>query len=203
MKPMANQYFENTPSVEHEVKNFNFTLRKHNLDFMSDSGVFSRQTIDYGSRVLIEAIDFQNIPNGNILDVGCGYGPIGLALAKEQTKRDVTMVDVNLRALDLAKKNADNNQIKNVEIFESDTYDKVSGKYALIVSNPPVRAGKKVVNSILADSKDYLEPNGELWIVLQKKQGAPSAKKLMDETFGNVEVVTRDKGYYILKSKLI
>ncbi|GEO64193.1 class I SAM-dependent methyltransferase [Companilactobacillus nantensis] len=200
---MANQYFENDPNLEHEVKNFNFTLRGHGLDFTSDSGVFSRQTIDYGSRVLIDAIDFQNVPNGNILDVGCGYGPIGLALAKDQPKRQVTMVDVNLRALGLAKQNANNNQINNVEIFESDTYKAVSGKYAMIVSNPPVRAGKEVVTSILADSKDYLEPNGELWIVLQKKQGAPSAKKLMDQTFGNVEVVTRDKGYYILKSKLI
>ncbi|MBL3531253.1 class I SAM-dependent methyltransferase [Companilactobacillus zhachilii] len=200
---MANQYFENDPNLEHEVKNFNFILRNHSLDFTSDSGVFSRQTIDYGSRVLIDAIDFQNVPNGNILDVGCGYGPIGLALAKDQPKRQVTMVDVNLRALGLAKQNAENNQVNNVDIFESDTYKTVEGKYALIVSNPPVRAGKSVVTSILADSKDYLEPNGELWIVLQKKQGAPSAKKLMDQTFGNVEVVTRDKGYYILRSKLI
>lgn len=200
---MANQYFENDPNLEHEVKNFNFILRNHSLDFTSDSGVFSRQTIDYGSRVLIDAIDFQNVPNGNILDVGCGYGPIGLALAKDQPKRQVTMVDVNLRALGLAKQNAENNQVNNVDIFESDTYKTVEGKYALIVSNPPVRAGKSVVTSILADSKDYLEPNSELWIVLQKKQGAPSAKKLMDQTFGNVEVVTRDKGYYILRSKLI
>lgn len=200
---MANQYFENDPNLEHEVKNFNFILRNHSLDFTSDSGVFSRQTIDYGSRVLIDAIDFQNVPNGNILDVGCGYGPIGLALAQDQPKRQVTMVDVNLRALGLAKQNAENNQVNNVDIFESDTYKTVEGKYALIVSNPPVRAGKSVVTSILADSKDYLEPNGELWIVLQKKQGAPSAKKLMDQTFGNVEVVTRDKGYYILRSKLI
>lgn len=200
---MANQYFENDPDLEHELKKFDFTLRKHNLNFISDSGVFSRQTIDYGSRVLIEAIDFSNVPAGNILDVGCGYGPIGLALAKEQKTRQTTMVDVNLRALKLAKQNANDNKIDNVEIFESDVYQNVTGKYALIVSNPPVRAGKNVVTAILAESKDYLEPNGELWIVLQKKQGAPSAKKLMDQTFGNVEVVTRDKGYYILKSKLI
>lgn len=200
---MANQYFENDPDLEHELKKFDFTLRKHNLNFISDSGVFSRQTIDYGSRVLIEAVDFSNIPAGNILDVGCGYGPIGLALAKEQKTRQTTMVDVNLRALKLAKQNAADNNIDNVEIVESDVYQNVSNKYALIVSNPPVRAGKNVVTAILAESKDYLEPNGELWIVLQKKQGAPSAKKLMDKTFGNVEVVTRDKGYYILKSKLI
>ncbi|KRN99224.1 class I SAM-dependent methyltransferase [Companilactobacillus kimchiensis] len=200
---MANQYFENTPDLEHELKKFDFTLRNHNLNFISDSGVFSRQTIDFGSRVLIEAIDFANIPAGNILDVGCGYGPIGLALAKEQTDRQVTMVDVNLRALDLAKQNAEDNNVTNVDIFESDVYKSVEDKYALIVSNPPVRAGKDVVTAILAESKDHLTENGELWIVLQKKQGAPSAKKLMDKTFGNVEIVTRDKGYYILKSKLI
>lgn len=200
---MANQYFENEPDLEHELKKFDFTLRKHNLNFISDAGVFSRQTIDFGSRVLIDAIDFSNVPAGDILDVGCGYGPIGLALAKEQTTRKVTMVDVNLRALDLAKQNAQNNKIKNVDIFESDVYKNVTGKYALVVSNPPVRAGKEVVNAILAESKEYLAENGELWIVLQKKQGAPSAKKLMDQTFGNVEIVTRDKGYYILKSKMI
>jgi len=200
---MANQYFENTPDLEHELKKFDFTLRNHNLNFISDTGVFSRQTIDYGSRVLIEAIDFQNIPEGNILDVGCGYGPIGMALAKDQQSRKVTMVDVNLRALDLAKQNAKDNNISNVDIFESDVYKNVEEKYALVVSNPPVRAGKEVVTAILEESKKYLLSNGELWIVLQKKQGAPSAKKLMDKTFGNVEVVTRDKGYYILKSKLI
>lgn len=200
---MANQYFDNTPDLEHELKKFDFTLRNHNLKFISDSGVFSRQTVDYGSRVLIEAIDFQSIPEGNILDVGCGYGPIGLALAKEQKARQVTMVDVNLRALDLAKQNAANNSIENVDIFESDVYKAVDKKYALIVSNPPVRAGKNVVTAILEESKNYLLNSGELWIVLQKKQGAPSAKKLMEKTFGNVEIVVRDKGYYILKSKLI
>lgn len=200
---MSNQYFDNTPDLEHELKKFDFTLRNHNLKFISDSGVFSRQTIDYGSRVLIEAIDFQSIPEGDILDVGCGYGPIGLALAKEQKSRQVTMVDVNLRALDLAKQNAANNSIENVDIFESDVYKDVDKKYALIVSNPPVRAGKNVVTAILEESKNYLLNSGELWIVLQKKQGAPSAKKLMEKTFGNVEIVVRDKGYYILKSKLI
>jgi len=200
---MANQYFENTPDLEHDLKKFDFTLRNNNISFVSDSGVFSRQTVDYGSRVLIEAIDFQNIPSGNILDVGCGYGPIGLSLAKEQKTCQVTMVDVNLRALELAKQNTANNGLTNINIFESDVYKAVEGKFALIVSNPPVRAGKDVVTAILEQSKNYLEQNGELWIVLQKKQGAPSAKKLMDKTFGNVEVVTRDKGYYILKSKLI
>lgn len=199
---MANQYFENSTDLGHELKNFNFTLRGNNLSFTSDSGVFSRQTIDFGSRVLIESINFDEIPEGNILDVGCGYGPIGLSLAKEQNYRQVVMADVNLRALDLARENAKANNIKNVDILESDVYENIKDKYALIVSNPPVRAGKKVVTDILKNSIEHLDSNGELWIVLQKKQGAPSAKKLMKETFGNVEVVTRDKGYYILKSCL-
>ncbi|WP_125707124.1 class I SAM-dependent methyltransferase [Companilactobacillus zhongbaensis] len=200
---MANQYFENSSDLEHELKTFDFTLRGHNLKFTSDSGVFSRQTIDFGSRVLIEAIDFSNVPNGDILDVGCGYGPIGLSLAKDQTTRKVTMTDVNLRALDLAKKNAKTNKIDNVDIFESNMYENVSDQYALVVSNPPIRAGKEVVSGIIHDASEHLLPSGEVWIVIQKKQGAPSAKKLMKETYGNVEVVTREKGYYILKSKLL
>ncbi|MQS89349.1 class I SAM-dependent methyltransferase [Companilactobacillus mishanensis] len=199
---MANQYFENQENLEHELKTFDFDLKGNNLKFTSDSGVFSRQTIDYGSRVLIDAIDFSNVPQGNILDVGCGYGPIGLSLAKNQPKRQVVMTDVNLRAMDLAKKNADANKITNATIFESDAYENIDEQFALIVSNPPVRAGKSVVSSIIAEAKNYLVPNGELWIVLQKKQGAPSAKKLMHLTYENVEVVTRDKGYYILRSKL-
>ena len=198
---MANQYFENSADLEHELKTFDFTLKGNNLKFTSDSGVFSRQTIDFGSRVLIEAIDFSNVPQGNILDVGCGYGPIGLALAKNQSTRQVTMIDVNLRALDLAKKNAQANNIENVEIFESNVYEQISDKYALVVSNPPIRAGKDVVSGIIAKAQEHLLDNGELWIVIQKKQGAPSAKKLMKDTYGNVDVVTRDKGYYILRSK--
>lgn len=198
---MTNQYFENSTDLEHELKNFDFTLRNNNFTFTSDSGVFSRQTVDYGSRVLIEAIDFQNIPQGNILDVGCGYGPIGLSLAKDQKTRQVDMTDVNLRAMNLAKENAKNNYVKNVNIFESSVYEQVTDKYALIVSNPPIRAGKDVVSGIIAQAGDHLLENGEVWIVIQKKQGAPSAKKLMKKVYGNVEVVTRDKGYYILRSK--
>lgn len=200
---MANQYFENSDALEHELKNFDFTLKGHNLKFTSDSGVFSRQTIDFGSRVLIDAVDFSSVPQGNILDVGCGYGPIGLALAKDQPTRQITMTDVNLRALELAKKNAQKNEITNVNIFESNAYENITDKYALIVSNPPIRAGKEVVSNIIAQAKDHLENNGEVWIVIQKKQGEPSARKLMKTTYQNCEVVTRDKGYYILRSKLM
>ncbi|WP_129045315.1 class I SAM-dependent methyltransferase [Companilactobacillus metriopterae] len=196
---MSNQYFENS-NLEHEYKEFTFDLRGNSFKFTSDSGVFSRQTVDYGSRVLIDSIDFTEVPDGDILDVGCGYGPIGLALAKDQTDRKVVMSDVNLRAMELAQKNADDNQVNNIEIIESSVYDAITGSYAVVVSNPPIRAGKNIVSEIISGAKDHLLENGHLYIVIQKKQGAPSAKKLMKETYGNVEIVKKDKGYYILRS---
>ena len=138
---------------------------------------------------------------GDILDVGCGYGPIGLSLAKEATERTVEMVDVNERALGLAKQNASNNRINNAKIHPSDIYQQVEGdSYAAILSNPPIRAGKKVVHEILTGSFARLKPQGTLTIVIQKKQGAPSAKEKMRETFGNAEVITKDKGYWIIQS---
>lgn len=161
---------------------------------------FSRDTVDFGSRVLIEAFSDVDLPKGDILDVGCGYGPIGLSLA-DATKRCVHMVDVNERAMALAKENAALNKIENIEVYESSVYDSVSKKdFAAVVSNPPIRAGKKIVHGIIEGAKEHLQSNGTLTIVIQKKQGAPSAKKKMEEVFGQVETVTTSKGYYIFKS---
>src|SRR5699024_2076257 len=116
-------------------------------------------------------------------------------------QREVEMVDVNERALALAQKNADQNQIENVDVHLSNIYENVHQKqYAAIISNPPIRAGKKVVHTILADSYDLLLPGGTLTVVIQKKQGAPSAQKKMQEVFGNAEILKKDKGYYIIQS---
>ena len=132
--------------------------------------------------------------------MGCGYGPIGLSLAYAW-HREVEMVDVNERALALAQKNATRNQIENVDIHVSNIYENVhQNQYAAIISNPPIRAGKKVVHTILADSYDLLAPGGTLTVVIQKKQGAPSAQKKMQEVFGNAEILKKDKGYYIIQS---
>ena len=111
------------------------------------------------------------------------------------------MVDVNERALGLAKENAANNKIENVRILQSSVYENVDGKYAVILSNPPIRAGKDIVHEILEKAVEYLVSGGELWIVIQKKQGAPSALKKLEEVFSEVEVVEKKKGYYIIKSK--
>ncbi|WP_395317945.1 class I SAM-dependent methyltransferase [Fructilactobacillus frigidiflavus] len=200
---MNNFYYTENPDVEHNEKHWDYTLLNHTLRFVSDNGVFSKNTVDYGSRVLINAVDLKNIPAGLVLDLGCGYGPIGLFLAKNNPDRNFTMVDVNNLALSLAKRNAAQNEIKNVAIFASNVYENVDGKFAAIITNPPVRAGKQVVDAMISGAPAHLAKDGTLTVVLQKKQGAPSAKKLMKQLFGNVKIVTRDKGYYILLSRKV
>ena len=136
-----------------------------------------------------------------MLDMGTGYGPIGMALAYQSPERTVDMVDVNELALSLARKNVALNQITNTNIFTSDVYQQVTAtNYAAIVTNPPVRAGKAVVDAMLTGAVSRLVVGGTLTVVLQKKQGAPSAKKLMQTTFCNCQVIKKDKGYYILQS---
>ncbi len=197
---MAEQYFTENPTVEHDEHHVNYHLNGINLNLTTDAGVFSKNRVDYGSGVLIEQMLEQDLPGGNILDVGCGYGPIGLFAAKKWPDRQVDMVDVNERAMDLARRNAAANGAGNVNIFASDRYQAVTGQYAMIVTNPPIRAGKAIWSSILTEAKDHLTDGGILLVVIQKKQGAPSAKKLMAASLGNCEILTRDKGYYILKS---
>lgn len=193
-------YYSKNPDVESNPLTWNFSLLGNNLVFTSDNGVFSKHTVDYGSRVLIDYVDYDRIPAGKILDMGTGYGPIGIAIAKAFPKRQVDMVDVNEVALALAKKNAVANQVDNVKIFESNIYDAVSDSYAAIITNPPVRAGKQVVEQMISGARDHLVLDGTLTVVLQKKQGALSAKKLMTQVFGNCQILKRDKGYYILQS---
>lgn len=135
-----------------------------------------------------------------VLDVGCGYGTMGLMIAKHFPDCTLHMVDVNERALNLARKNAMHNNVKDVHIYKSDGLNEVTEFFDAVITNPPIRAGKDVVHRILSDSYNILEHQGALYVVIQKKQGMPSAKKKMDEVFGNVTVLKKDKGYYILKS---
>lgn len=199
---LTNHYYTQNPDVLHEEHHWPFTLLGNELLFTTDNGVFSKNRVDYGSRALLAAFNADKTPAGPWLDLGTGYGPIGLALAKKWPERQVTMVDVNELALDLARQNAVANQIENVEIKTSDIYEHVTERYAAILTNPPVRAGKQVVMAMLTGAKEHLLPGGTLTVVLQKKQGAPSAEKNMKATFGNCEIIKKDKGYYILESTL-
>lgn len=195
-------YYSSKPSSESNREIIKTKLVGKEFSFITDSGVFSKNRVDVGSEVLMEAAGKADFPDGNILDVGCGYGPIGLYLASAFPNRKIEMVDINERALDLAKENAKLNDISNVKIYKSSIFEQVEDtKYGAIISNPPIRAGKKVVHQILEESYDHLTTGGILQIVIQKKQGAPSAKKKMEEVFGNVERVALDKGYWVLESK--
>jgi len=193
-------YYTNNVDAQSKEQIFEFTLRGHQLKFTTDIGVFSKREVDFGSRLLIETFEEPPVA-GDFLDVGCGYGPIGLSIAKSFIGRKVRMIDVNERATALSQKNAQLNGVSNIEVAVSNVYENVNGPFAAILSNPPIRAGKQVVHSILEGAKEKLVPGGELWIVIQKKQGAPSAQKKMEEVFGNCEIVAKKKGYFILKSK--
>ena len=199
---MSNHYYTKNPKTESKEASWTFPLRGREFRFISDSGVFSKKTVDFGSRLLIETFRLNEEVAGDILDVGCGYGPMGLALAHAYPARLVEMVDVNERALSLARRNAEANNIRNVKVYESNTYDQVpqERQFAAIVSNPPIRAGKQVVHCILSEAHTHLLLGGTLTVVIQKKQGAPSAQQKMLDVFGNVAVIARDKGYWIIQS---
>ncbi|MBO8441567.1 MAG: class I SAM-dependent methyltransferase [Firmicutes bacterium] len=198
-------YYVNNYKLKHNENQFNFTLLGNTLNFITDNGVFSKKTIDFGTRTLLEAIDSlfndENIDkSSSILDLGCGYGAIGLSIAKKYSQCCVDMVDVNERAISLAKRNAILNDINNVHIGVSNVYNGVHKKYGLIVTNPPIRAGKSVVKKFVGNSKEHLLSNGVCLAVIQKKQGALSIKKYLETIFLNCRIIYKNKGYFVLKS---
>lgn len=192
-------YDESQEGLSSEPMHFDVVLRNKTFRFHTDNGVFSKQYIDYGSKVLIESVLEPSV-DGDILDVGCGYGPIGIALASFFPHRNVMLADVNGRALNLATQNIIQNQVQNAQTVKSNVYENITSPYAMIVTNPPIRAGKGIVFDIFEGAYDRLIEHGVLYVVIQKKQGAPSAIIKLQETFGNCEIVNKSKGYYILKS---
>lgn len=198
---MSDHYYAQRPSAASRRQSFELTLRGIRLKLMTDAGVFSKQGIDYGSKALIERMEIP--PGSRILDVGCGYGPIGLTAARLARDGFADLVDVNERAVELAKLNAEANGIRNVSVLQSDGLAAVAGnRYDVILTNPPIRAGKAVVHRIFEESADHLAPGGSLWVVIQNKQGAPSARAKLEAIFGEeaVEEADKDKGYRILKA---
>ena len=189
-------YYAENPDAAHDIHELRVDLWGEKMTFLTDAGVFSKKMVDFGSQLLLKCLEVDE--GETVLDVGCGYGPLGLSLAKAYGVQ-ATMVDINNRALDLARQNAERNKVE-ATIFQSNIYEQVEGKFDHVISNPPIRAGKQVVHEIIEKSKDFLATDGDLTIVIQKKQGAPSAKSKMEEVFGNCEVVKKDKGYYILRS---
>ena len=197
---MSQHYYSQQPEVRHARRTIDTVLRGKKFRFTSDAGVFSKGDIDYGSRVLIEAMVIPS--HASVLDVGCGYGPIGLSAAYLAPEGHVTMVDINSRAVELARENAQQNGIRNVTVMESDVLGALNDqKFDVILTNPPIRAGKAVVHQIFEEAYDHLNEGGFLWIVIQKKQGAPSAVAKLESLFSVVEEVGKDRGYRIIKAQ--
>jgi len=198
---LSEHYYSRTQKVESDPKFWDYTLKNNPFRFKTDNGVFSKREVDFGSRLLIESFEMPNT-DGLLLDVGCGYGPIGLSLAKYYHERMIHMVDVNERAIELAKENAELNRIQNVTIYESDRLLNVKeNTFAAILTNPPIRAGKKTVHDIFEQSFDHLVSQGELWVVIQKKQGAPSAIEKLNNLFNHVETIDKSKGYFVIRAQ--
>jgi 16S rRNA (guanine1207-N2)-methyltransferase len=191
-------YFVNDDSLRSEKRNLYFNFKGFSFKFSSDNGVFSKNEIDEGSEILLTAF-LNSEKRGRTLDVGAGVGVIGITIAKV-TDSEVDMLEINKRAVGLCEENIILNGVSNCKVYESDIYEKANGRYDVVISNPPIRAGKKVVFEILEKAKEYLNEQGELWVVIRKNQGADSAKKKMTEVYGNCEIVKRDSGFYILKS---
>ncbi len=191
------QYFDNV-NLKSEMRKFDVKIFDCSFSFFSDNGVFCKEHLDFGTRLLLESIPWDEV-HGNILDVGCGYGPIGI-IASKFTNQAVTMCDINKRALHLAKMNAKENQVDAV-IVESNCYENISGTFDTIITNPPIRAGKKIVYEILFGAKEYLLSEGQLFLVIHKDQGAKSLIKDLEKEY-SVEVLKKNKGFFVIKCKI-
>ena len=193
------QYFDNEKLPSKMVKTESFVL-DNKFIFYTDNGVFSKDGLDFGSRLLLESIPLEEV-GGKVLDMGCGYGVIGIIINK-LTDADVEMVDVNLRAIHLAEINIKENHCKNICVYESNVYENVNSKYTSIITNPPIRAGKKVVYDIVMNATNYLENDGKLFIVIRKEQGAKSLIRDLQEKY-LVKILNKKKGFYILECSAI
>jgi 16S rRNA (guanine1207-N2)-methyltransferase len=194
-------YFINDDNLASKPRKVDFQINGVDFSLDSDIGVFSKSELDKGSELLIKTLLPLNSLGGNLLDLGCGIGVIGLTLAYFHPGLNVLLSDVNTRALSLCNANAEKLRLsQRVTILQSDIYTEIEGKFDSIVSNPPIRAGKKVTYEIYRGALEHLIDGGSLYIVVRKQQGALSVKDYLEELFGNVTVLAREKGYYILKA---
>jgi len=188
-------YFTNEDNIKNNFKEIKFELKGREYQFITNSGVFSKDGLDFGTKTLLNNLPLEKM-HGKILDFGCGYGVIGIFLALN-TDAYIDMVDINLRALKLAKDNSIKNKA-NVNIYESNIYTNIKNKYNYIVTNPPIRVGKKILYEILFDAKKHLLPKGELWLVINKDQGAKTAVRDLEKIY-KVEIVDKNKGFFVIR----
>ena len=193
-------YFQDDPNLASNIKTISFEVNGLAMNLLTDNGVFSKNRVDEGSLAFLRVLLPLELGK-NILDLGCGYGTIGLTLAIAKKEARVTLADINPRAIKLCIKNAGvMNLSQRVTILQSDIYEKIEGPYDSIVVNPPIRAGKKVTYAMYEGAKQYLIDGGSLFIVIRKAQGAESAAKYIESIFGNIKLLDRHKGYHIYQA---
>lgn len=189
-------YFTNNNELVSNIITLTYQYNSFHFTFLSDNGVFSKKRIDYGSKLLLETYLSEVTIEEKVLDVGCGYGFIGSVISRVNGSV-VDMVDVNKRALHLAKRNTKNTSYKG-DIFLSDAYQNVKDKYDTVITNPPIRTGKNKVLEILLGAFEHLNDNGKLYFVMRKDQGALSIKKIIEEKY-SIQMINRSKGYIVYK----
>ena len=193
-------YFINDKSLEENRREITFRFFGLSYIMITDDGVFSKDDLDYGSRLLLENVCKSEI-SGEILDLGCGYGAIGIVVKNCFPNTRVTMVDINGRAIELAKLNVQHYEMDN-EVVVSDSFSElVNRHFDHIILNPPIRAGKQVIYSMFEQAIKHLHESGFLWIVMRKSHGAKSAMAKIEEIFGNCEVIDKEKGFFVMKCK--
>lgn len=189
------QYFDNDKNIKSERKIIKFNFNNKDFSIYSDNGVFSKDRFDYGTRVLLNSVDIDKL-SGNVLDLGCGLGVVGIILGTFNKGINIDMVDINERAIDLVKNNLVLNNVK-ANVFISDIYSNIDNKYDFIITNPPIRAGKNVIRGFLLGSYDYLKDDGILYFVMRKDHGVKSMIKELSVKF-NTSIVNKDKGFYVV-----
>ena len=192
------QYFTNDENLKSEYRNIIYKYKDYALNFTSDLGVFSKDRVDYASKLLIETYFEYGKKNINILDVGCGYGFIGISLSKIMNS-NVDMIDINKRAVHLANINIKNLGV-NANAFLSNIYENIDKKYDVIITNPPIRAGKSVYMNIIENAKYYLNDDGELWFVMNKNHGAKSTIEKIKDVY-DINVLNKSKGFFVILCK--
>ena len=193
---MNDHYYSASPTSEHRYAEASYMYRGEELRFTTDAGVFSRGEVDFGTDALLRALPEDM--TGRVLDLGCGWGAVGVSVGKKYPACQIVMSDVNERALELAAKNAAANGVQ-AETVQSDGLENVDGPFDFILTNPPIRAGKQVIYRLFAQSAEKLTGTGALYIVIRKQQGAESAIKFLKTIFENVETVEKSGGFWVIR----
>ena len=193
-----NHYFTNDNNIKSNKKIMTISFENKEIGLYTDNGVFSKEHFDYGSKLLIK--NFIKEPKeGRVLDLGCGYGVIGIILS-ENKALFIDMVDINKRAVELSTENLKLNKVENANCFESNIYSNIKEKYNYIITNPPIRAGKDTIRKFLFGASEHLEENGEVWFVMRKDHGVKSMIKELEKNYF-VKIIDKDKGFYIVQLK--